>query len=205
MYPIIDRVKAHAVNFEADLQEALQSVGKSISALRVRVIGYKDYIYDDDPLVESRFFELPDESVDFKQFVDKLRADGGGDEPESGLEALATAIRSDWNPTGMKNRQVIVVWTDASAHELQRGRAESKTSYPDNMPTSFDELTDLWEGQMSPVSHTSKRLIIFAPDAAGWNEIGTSWEGTIHVVSRAGEGLAEVDYKTILDTVANSV
>ena len=51
----------------------------------------------------------------------------------------------------------------------------------------------------------SKRLIIFAPDGPGWTDISGVWENVVHHPSKAGEGLSEVDYGTIIDSIANSV
>lgn len=205
MHPIIDEVKERATSFEADLRSALNSAGKEISGLRARVVAYKDYLFDDDAVQASPFFELPAESSAFRDFVSKLTPDGGGDEPESGLEALATAIRSDWSPIGIRNRQVICIWTDASAHRLEEGRAGAIGSYPSEMPANIDELTDLWEGQSSPMSEQAKRLIVFAPDSEMWNIVGQEWAQSIHVISQAGRGLEDHHLKVVLDTIANSI
>ena len=67
---------------------------------------------------------------------------GGGDDPEDGLEALAYAIRSKWNTEGLKKRQLIVVWSDAPAHEL--GFGKSAENYPKKMAKDFNELTQWW-------------------------------------------------------------
>ncbi len=72
------------------------------------------------------------------------------------------------------------------------------------MPKDLNELTDMWEGQ-TYVGTNSKRLIVYAPDAYAWSEIGTSWDNAIHYPSKAGEGLAEVQYSEFLDAIANSV
>jgi hypothetical protein len=110
MSPIIDRVKASALSFSSDLREALAAKGKVIDALRVKVIGFRDFYFDGNRSIESSdFFTLPEENDRFKAFVSGLRADGGGDEPETGLEALALAIQSPWTKSGTRQRQLIVV------------------------------------------------------------------------------------------------
>lgn len=48
-------------------------------------------------------------------------------------------------------------------------------------------------------------LVIFAPDASAWTEIGMNWTNTIHHPSKAESGLEEVDYETILSTIVNSI
>ncbi|MBF6446601.1 VWA domain-containing protein [Nocardia elegans] len=205
MYSIIDRVKKNALAFSDDLRASLKEKGKEITDLRIRVIGFRDFYHDGDRSIEaSDFYTLPEENTKFNAFVSGLKADGGGDEPETGLEALAIAVQSDWARGALKNRQVIVVWTDASAHPLDKDAGSKPPAYPSTMPKDLDELTDWWEGQ-EYVNHNAKRLILFAPDSAGWSEIGNNWSQTILYPSEAGAGLADHEYTTILDAIANSV
>ncbi|MCS6822602.1 MAG: VWA domain-containing protein [Microscillaceae bacterium] len=204
MSPIIGKVKENALKFYEDLDAVMQAKGKAIDTLRVKVIAFKDYYYDgNDAMRVSDFFVLPSQREQFQAFVDSLRAEGGGDEPENGLEAIFLAIHSDWNTTGDKKRQIIVVWTDASTHELEKNEGRKPANYPANMPKNFDELSDHWDGQF--MSRSSKRLIVYAPDAYAWTDIANHWENTIQYPSKAGEGLSEVDYQTILDAIASSV
>jgi von Willebrand factor type A domain len=207
MTPIIDNVKASALSFHDDLQAHMTEVGKNIDDLRVRVIAYRDYYADSaaDSLVASDFFVLPDQKAGFSDFLHGLRATGGGDEPETGLEGLAAAIRSPWAEEGAKQRQVIVLWTDASAHKLEKNKGAKPTGYPADMPADFDELTDLWDGQKSPVHPSWKRLLLFSPDVYPWTDIANNWEATLHYTSKAGAGLGDKDYKSILDAIAQSV
>ena len=72
------------------------------------------------------------------------------------------------------------------------------------MPSNFDELTDMWEGQ-GYVNSSAKRLIIYTPDAYPWTDIATNWENSIHYPSKAGDGLADFDYQEILNQIAASV
>ncbi|MDX2302655.1 MAG: vWA domain-containing protein [Microscillaceae bacterium] len=204
MAPIIEKVKSNALRFYEDLMQVMAAKDKSIHTLRVKVIYYRDYYYDgDESMFESDFFMLPDQKDKFKEFIDHIKAEGGGYEPESGLEALALAIRSKWNHTGDKKRQIIIVWTDASTHPLEKDENSKPDNYPINMPANFDELTDLWEGQF--MSRAAKRLIIYSPDAYAWTDMANHWDNTIQYPSKAGEGLSEIDYQTILDAIASSV
>ena len=119
MTPIIDQVKANALRFYDDVQSNLTAKGKNVDQLRVRVIAFRDFAADGEAaLEESPFFTLPDERAGFSEFVNGLVAEGGGDAPESGLEAVALAIDSPWTTTGDRRRQVIVIWTDQPAQPL---------------------------------------------------------------------------------------
>lgn len=204
MTPIIDAVKANAVGFYQDVQNNLTAKGKNVDQLRVRVIAFRDFNADPDgALQESSFFALPAEQDVFSAFVSGLVAEGGGDAPESGLEALALAINSPWTSEGDRRRQVIVVWTDQPAHPLNF--AVLPPDLASSVPTSFSDLTDLWEDPQGPVGSSSKRLILFAPDGPGWSDISASWENVVHHPSQAGGGLSDVDYGTIVDSIGNSV
>lgn len=206
MTPIIDEVKMRASAFHEDLGKEMDAKGKTIDDLRVRIVVFRDLAVDGDGSIESSdFFNLPDEATGFTEFVSGVRAYGGGDEPESGLEALAVAIHSPWNTTGVKRRQVIVVWTDASAHPLDGG--SDVLPLPSNLsaPGDFDGMTDLWHGQEGPMDDSAQRLILYAPDAFPWTDISNHWENVIHHPSRGGAGLSDVDYRTILDVIAQSV
>jgi hypothetical protein len=205
MGPVIEDVKENAIKFYQDLSESMADKNKAIDHLRLKVIVYRDFFADGKAsFKESTFFSLPTQSTEFSQFVSYIQADGGGDIPESGLEAVAVAIQSPWNKEGNKRRQVIVVWTDAPAHELEKGAREKPENYPVGIPTNFDDLTDRWEGQ-EYVSASGKRLILYAPDAYPWTNIANNWNNSIHYASQAGHGLSEVEYKTIIDAIANSI
>jgi hypothetical protein len=203
MSSIIERVKGKALAFYDDVTAKLSEKDKVVNSLRVKVIAYRDYYCDGDKAMqESKFFSLPSENDLFRNFVKNLSADGGGDEPENGLEALAIAMKSEWAKTGDRRRQLIVVWTDASAHPLEKEGKPS--SYPQEMPSNFDEATDMWDGQGS-MSMSAKRLIVYAPDAYPWSDMASHWQNAMHFPSTAGDGLAEHEYSAILEQIANSV
>lgn len=205
MNDLLDTVKNNALKFYSDLCARCREKGKEISELRIRVIAFRDFDCDGNAAIaDTGFLNIPDEEMKFKSFVSELNPAGGGDEPESGLEALAMAIDSDWTSGGDKRRHVVVVWSDASTHPL--GVGKSNSAYPQNMPADFDELTDWWEDEQSgKMKKSAKRLVVFAPDASAWTEIGMNWTNTIHHPAKAGAGLEDVDYETILSTIVNSI
>jgi hypothetical protein len=190
MDPILDAVKANALGFYDDVQTNLTAKGKNVAQLRVRVVAFRDLVADGGAAIEeSPFFGL--------------RAEGGGDAPESGLEAVALAINSPWTRTGDRRRQVIVVWSDQPAHPLDP--ASTPADLVSRIPADFSALTDAWEDEQGVMGASSKRLILFAPDGPGWSDISAVWENVVHNPSTAGGGLSEVDYGTIIDSIGNSV
>lgn len=205
MQGLIDKVKNNALKLYDDLEAAMKERDRYIDELRVRVIGFRDYYADgSDTIIESTFFQLPQERDAFAKFVTSLKAKGGGDEPENGLEALTLAMKSSWTKSGDRRRHVIVLWTDASSHPLEKQQGGKPSSYPKEMPKNFSELTAMWDGQ-EVMDASAKRLVLFAPDAYAWTDIANYWTLAIHHSSKAGEGLDDVDYQTILDALARSV
>jgi hypothetical protein len=204
MTPIIDAVKMNALRFYTDVQTNLTAKGKKVDELRVRVVAFRDLAADGEAaLQESPFYELPAEQSTFRDFVNGLVAEGGGDAPESGLEAVALAMTSPWTTRGDRRRQVVVVWTDQPAHPLSP--AVLPATVRERVPADFSALTDMWEDPQGPLGSSSKRLILFAPDGPGWSDISGVWENVVHHPSQAGGGLSDVDYGTIVDSIGNSV
>jgi hypothetical protein len=204
MDPIIDAVKANALRFYDDVQNNLTAKGKNVDELRVRVVAFRDLAADGEAAMdESPFYRLPDERSAFSDFVNGLIAEGGGDAPESGLEAVALAMNSPWTTRGDRRRQVVVVWTDQPANALDASVVPAELR--PRVPADFSALTDLWEDTQGPLGGSSKRLILFAPDGPGWSDISAVWENVVHHPSQAGGGLSDVDYGTIIDSIGNSV
>jgi hypothetical protein len=208
MGPVIDLVKEKVRKFPIDLKDALAKKDKQIHELRIRVVAFRDLESDSDALEVSEFFmvEPSTDSANFESFVSRLGASGGGDEPESGLEALAIAMGSDWTDKGDRQRHLIVMFTDASAHKLEDRIGAIPSQFTDVVPADINGLTDNWDGgQATKLKKAARRLIIFGPDAYPWNEISDAWGQTVYLPSQAGKGLEDVEYSTILDTVQNSV
>jgi hypothetical protein len=208
MTPVINMVKERAINFYSDVTNAMVKKGKGIDQMRIRIVAFRDYIADGDgAMMVTEFFNFPEDAVVFNEVINSIDAIGGGDEPEHGLEALAYAIRSKWTPVkqGQKRRQVIVVWTDASTHELGHGKANP--NYPTTMAKDFGELSSWWgdEYNQEYMDDSAKRLLLFTPNVNHWNVISDNWDNVIHFPSKAGGGLNEYTYDEILDTIANSV
>ncbi|NLB90425.1 MAG: VWA domain-containing protein [Clostridiales bacterium] len=205
MAHIIDIVKQNAINLYNDIHQEMEKRRKHIHQMRVRVVAFRDYLEDGkDAMLTSNFFLLPDQAADLQACVESIYADGGGDIPEDGLEALAYAIKSDWTNEGLKKRHIVVVWSDAPTHDI--GYGSSSPYYPKGMPESFSELSTWWDDKQMGgfMNSNAKRLILFAPNAPAWNQISAVWDQVIHVQT-VSEGLTEVNYQQVLDVVSNSI
>jgi hypothetical protein len=209
MGPMLTNVQHSALAFPNRLAQEMQRKGRSIKALRLKVIAFRDFgDRADDALVESKFFAVPQELDDFTQAVLGLQARGGGDQPESGLEALAAAMAADWETGLDRRRHVIVVFTDAPAHPLGDPKQTRAITYPPSMPASMDDLFERWGHEQSSsalMENSAKRLLIFAPDAYPWTDVADDWNNTLMFPSEAGQGLEEWEMDEIVATIANSL
>ncbi|MEH1128496.1 vWA domain-containing protein [Micromonospora sp. CPCC 206061] len=207
MSPVIDTVKKGALSFHKRLVDAMSAREKAVGQLRIRVVAYRDFEADPgNPVELSDFWRIPEQAKQFEKFVKGLRADGGGDVPESGLEALALAINSPWEREFERRRHVIVMFTDAPAHDL--GVGSGTRQYPPDMPNDLDELAAMWgrgRSNSAVMDSGAKRLLIFAPDLRPWTTIADSWSNTLHSASNAGTGLRDVDLDEVIGTIAGSV
>jgi serine/threonine protein kinase len=207
MWPVLSQVKRSALGFHERLIGTMSAKGKHVSKLRVRIVAYRDFLdRTEDALSQTPFFDLPAQQDAYGRSVGVLTADGGGDEPESGLEALAVAMASPWERGLDRRRHVIVLCTDASAHPLEASAGHLINGYPRGIPPTFDELTDAWgDPGGRTVEYAAKRLLLYAPDTYPWNLISSHWDSVLHFPSRAGEGLNEVGFDQIVNAIAGSV
>ena len=209
MSPIINEVKDNAMAFCTRFHEAMEAAGKNVDELRIKVIPFRDYAYDGAQAMEdSGFFSLPEQNDGFRNYVSSITAAGGGDEPESALEAMALAMRSDWTTRGAKRRHVILVFTDASAVPLKESNRTKSDYYPKNMPADLAELGDMWSGCTQELGgmpdEKSARLVLFAPNVKPWCDMQV-WNNVWASFSKAGAGLSEVDIDMAIQLLVASV
>ena len=192
MSGVIETVKNATLTFHEELREKLAENHRIINHLRVKVAWFRDYYADgNEAYGESDFMSLPEQKEDFYNFVSGLRATGGGDAPETSLEALTQAMRSDFIQDGKRKRHIVLLFTDAPAHPFEQretltsaaqeaGRA---VNYPDNMPKNLSEFYNAWAGnpesqsmlgakrRSTKLDLTGRRLILFAPKDYPWNNM----------------------------------
>lgn len=205
MSPIIEEVKANAISFYEQFVNCMEEADKDVAQLRIKVIAFRDYGCDSEPMIQSEFFVLPDQNEDFRSFVDSIKATGGGDGPENALEAIALALKSDWTTGGSKRRHAVLVFSDAPA--LPLGARAGAASYPGGMPASLAELGAWWEGTDqsldSPYQSKYGRLVAFVPNAEPWTEL-QAWNRYWPAFSKAGTGLGDVDIMQAIDLLVGS-
>lgn len=203
---IIEIVRNNALNLHQDVKACMDSKGKHVDSLRVRIVAFRDYSWDGaDAMLVTNFFTLPEEGDKLEKCMSSLVAKGGGDDPEDGLEAVAYAIKSQWNTEGAKKRHVIVVWSDDDVHPL--GFGKSSVYYPNGMAANLGELTAWWGDADEPgyMDQEAKRLILFTPSMPGWEQVSDNWDKVLHYPSDAGSGLKDVEYNQIISIISQTI
>lgn len=176
---LIYTVKSNALSFYDIFNEACIASGIELSSLNTQVIAFRDSLEDGSRWLEtSDTYAMPTQREEFNAFVESLYADGGGDTPESGLEALHKAFsKTDWGVDDGYHRQVVILWTDA----------------PYLTTWSLEALEAQWNGMPS-----GRRLVLFAPNGlSGYNsgswENLDGWKNVMHITDTA-EGFENIDY-----------
>ena len=170
MSDIINTVKSNAISFYDQFKQSCEEEGIQLAALNTQVFAYRDKNVDTNWLQTSSTFSLPSQRTAFNNFVNGLKADGGGDGPESGLETLQAAFnKSDWGVDDGYHRHVVILWTDAP---YLVGSSYSNVE--------LSTLASQWNAMPS-----GRRLILFAPygtsssNGGSWGNLD-GWTNLIH-------------------------
>ena len=224
---IREELKTKAEGNEKKVYDFMDEAKRSINNLRIKVVWFRDFYYDGNYAYdESKFFELPEEKEEFRDFVNGIHEAGGGDDPESGLEALTMAMRSDFVQEGAKKRHIIVLFTDAAAHPFEdydelTAEAAKKgckpTMYPKNMPKNISEFYNAWEGnamnqdalgcdgENTKLDATGRRLVLFAPNDYPWCDMEVDLSRVIRKDIEAGQGGSELEMDEVYSLIAYSM
>jgi len=125
MGPCIDALKNNIQTFVTSLTTKDANNSNPVKDWRAKVVGYRDFDHDSAPIVDNPFVTSVEQ---LRSQLAALHAEGGGDEPESLLEALyhvatmpATGKGEPIQPTAWRHRstaaRVVVIFTDASFKE----------------------------------------------------------------------------------------
>ena len=209
MYDCIDTVKTNAKRFYQDVANAVLENNSTISSLRIKLITFRDYGCDTDAMVETEFFELPADQDLFEEALNRIDPHGGGDGPENGFEALYYAMKSDFY-TGNKDRQVIVLFTDAEALDLRARLGQG--SYPADM-VDMNGLQTYWAcmgteadpNGSGKLRERCKRMILFAPAGTKYEELSKVLNRVIFQPVTMNAGLDGVSFDSIVRIIAASV
>lgn len=129
MGPCINAVKQNIKTFVQTFTSPNPNGAAIVRDWRAKVMGYRDLDYTDFPAIVDNPFTS--DAAELEEQLDRLNADGGGDEPESLLEALymlanmPASVGSEglqpekWRPVN-SGRRFVIVFTDAPFKEPLR-------------------------------------------------------------------------------------
>jgi hypothetical protein len=217
MGPLLQTVKHHILQLESDLRIQLKESGKDIDSLRARLIAFRDIIdHPESAIVATDFFDLPEQREAFEAEISGLKPRGGGDAPESGLEALFIAMRSEWRsePRDLKRRHIIMLFTDQEAHPLGEVRIPLRYANEPH-PKSMADLKRLWgpPSDKALMDGRYRRLVLFAPSSVEvdgrqvrthWDQIANEWENVAQVPV-SSTGLKDVVWSQIIRSLVATV
>ena len=126
MAPVIDALRKNIEVFIDSLSGADANNAAPVKDWRAKVVGFRDAEHDRDWYQDHPFVR---DAVALKAQLGSLRAEGGGDEPESLLDALYKLSTMEATPKGAQSEEankwryrseaarVVVVFTDATFRE----------------------------------------------------------------------------------------
>lgn len=182
---VIGMVKRNANNFADDINKECKRHRLYINHLRVKVVSYGDL--SEKPFSISPLYDMPAQKAAYSSFVSAIKADGGGDNPEDGLQALREAFKTSWVTGPQEKRHVVMVYTDAPTHKMSA--------------TEFSALAAQWSG----MDAKARRMILFAPREDSWTTISSSWPNVNHVTGGLSSVLAGTGYNKVLENICKSL
>lgn len=183
MTPVIDNLKREIHRFVTDLESPPEQ-GLQPVDWRLKVIGFRDLNVDGTPWV-NRSSALTSTETEARAQVDALHAEGGGDEPESALDAIWVAVsETDWRPSCTR---VVVLFSDATTHP---------TLHPDTVSAGAVG------GDASAVAQSlvekSCSLHAWAPHCPVWDTLASVPKVQFNALDHAGDGLSSVDFSRLM-------
>ncbi len=212
MAPIIDALRKNIEAFVDSLSSGGVNNAAPVRDWRARVFGYRDL--EVAPAEGLRWLEehpFVRDTAALKAQLASLKAQGGGDEPESLLDALYTIATTDATPKGAQSEdpsrwryrsdaaRVVVVFTDASFKETM--------SIPEAKGGSLQDVANV-------VMANRIILSLFAPNFEGYDRLSqidkSEWEVVEYEGLNAQEALQKftgdpANFRTTLKQLAASV
>ena len=116
-------------------------------------------------------------------------------------------VVSSFTTTGPELRHFLS-GKNALCDYLVKTTVDEAEKYAKGMARDFEELTQWWGDKecfgFMP-EQPAKRLILFAPNEGEWETISENWDNVVHLPSKAGDHLQDLDYQTILSCIAHTI
>jgi hypothetical protein len=114
---VLDVTGSMSAEIEA-MKQTIDAVATEIvtadeSKVRLALVAYRDYA--DTPVF--RTVQFTEDLGSFREYIEALRADGGGDIPEAVNEAMDRTTRLDWNPNATARMAFVIGDAPPHPHE----------------------------------------------------------------------------------------
>lgn len=165
MQPAIDDLKNNIKLFFKTLSNGADQSVPVVKDWRARVIGYRDADVDSEWYIDNPFVRS---EAEIEAQLNSIKAEGGGDEPESLLDALFKIAKfgstpkaaQEEDPTKWRYRsdaaRIVIVFSDASF--------KGTTSLPEAPGLNWQEVANL-------VMQEKLRLSIYAPQMNCYDDL----------------------------------
>lgn len=200
MGPAISKVGKNIVSFIENLNP------EDVKEWRAKVFSFSDLESDtpDISLNVSRDWITSSEQDkgqklinQFAECIEIVKKQGGGDEPESSLDALYIAAKDGFDAHWTERTRAVILFTDATSKKIQK----------ETLGGDFDGIQLL--SQMINDNHIY--TFIFAPKYEDYNQIKTNCSKYVNydAVNEKGEdpveALKNIDFKDVLKTLGKSI
>jgi len=159
---------------------------------RARLIYFRDLDADSEAMVG---FDFVNSEEELRQQINQVRAVGGGDDPESILDAIYTAIaKSDWREGVL---HAVIAFTDAPPKEKLH-----QTTVEEGEDTSVGNIINRF------TADKYSRLWVFCPSHDIYKELESIPRSNITYVDSQGdvyEGLKNLDFNKLLQELGKTL
>lgn len=172
---IIDMLKEFCSFIQNGMEEYCDGELTSLKKFRIKIISFGDSCANEkNDYLNSKFFEMPKDLKSLIHFFDKIESNLRWGDKRNGLEALATAMQSDWCVSKEKFdrvRHCVVILTDGKLYPEIDVSCCLKYGYSTNIPSSYNELLEWWDGKGSIMNPLTARLVLISPEESWRNLI----------------------------------
>ncbi len=189
MEPCIDAVKDQLNNFISTLENPPDQ--QQPVDWRLKMLGFRDLKCDREPWI-NRDEPLVDTADAARSQLARLRADGGGDEAESALDALWwAACKTDWRSPCTK---IVVLLSDATSHDTLHASTVAEGAVGDDVSTVAQAI-----------SMNSIYLYAWAMQCPAWDTLKKLPRVEFTAVEGGGDGLKTLDFSKLMQTLGKTV
>jgi hypothetical protein len=187
MQSCIDALKTNISSFVDTLGSTDANNGSPVKDWRAKVVGYRDFEEDAEPFVDHPFVR---DIAGLRSQLDSLQASGGGDEPESLLDALylVAGMEASADEQGLEEAdkwrhkhhaaRVVVIFTDATFKETM--------ALPGHAGGTFEDVKNL--------VHANKVIVsLFAPELPIYDETLAAMDKAEYTAIPIAEGASAQD------------